>query len=111
MFSLTQLATTPPIQLSIWEKYGLPGLVIGALFICLVMLFRALTQERKDANEALKSATDSYRSDVAKMSESTNETAKELTGKFVDLHREQAEAFKDLHQRTLDQLTKSGHRE
>lgn len=79
---LTQLLAqggelTPPGVGSAWEKYGLPGLIIGFLFFLLWSLYKSHHSERDD-----------WRKDMKELATNQNATNKEVADKFVALHRE-----------------------
>lgn len=99
---LAQSVTDP----NMWNEYGLPGMVMGVLFLAIGYMYRASNIERKESQQIISTLTEGYRSDVKSITDLQNSVTLEVTNKFVDLHKEQAMYFKELHQNALQRVRK-----
>lgn len=62
-------------QLTLFEKYGLPGLVIAALFALIVYLHRSHREDRREWLEAFKITSQN----LIEVTRESNEATKALT--------------------------------
>lgn len=71
------------LALSPWAQFGLPGIVIGALFGVLVFFIRQHYHERRE-----------YREDIKEIAAKHDATSKEMTDRFIDLHKDTLNAIR-----------------
>lgn len=71
------------MALSPWTQFGLPGIVIGALFGVLIFFIRQHYNERKE-----------YREDIKEIAAKHDATSKEMTDRFIDLHKDTLNAIR-----------------
>lgn len=92
---LSTLLQTPAFQdATLWDKYGLPGLVIGALLASFGTFgWLVLRRNREAAREQL-----AVLKDVLKASA---EERRDQIGRMERQHDEHVEAMRDLHAQTL----------
>lgn len=69
--------------ISPWAQFGLGGAVIGALFATLLFFIRQHYAERKE-----------WRDDIKDIAAKHDETAKQVTDKFVSLHEKTLDAVR-----------------
>ena len=100
------IAAADPTDISIWKEYGFPGLVCASLLALIFFGFRTWMAERKDSAKAYKEATDEYRKDVKEITSQQSASQKEVAEKMVSIQKEQTAAFRELHEKTMQFVTR-----
>ncbi len=98
-------AQSPTVtDVSAWEKYGLPGLLLLATITALAYLFREYVKAKNE-----------YRTDIKEITKEGHKLTREISDQFVSLHKEQAaeakkseEEFRALHEKMMSRVADGG---
>lgn len=82
-----------------WLQFGLGGTVIGALFFILYTSLRFIIKEhRKEREHADKNHREErtdWKDAMSKIADRSDQTAREISERFADLHKETLDALRD----------------
>jgi hypothetical protein len=91
-----------------FEKHGLPGIIIGTLFVTLGFFLRQHYVERKEILDSQKEERVDWRNTIREIAEKQDTTIKDTAEKLASLQIQSNEKFVALHTETLDRLLQEG---
>ena len=81
-----------------WLQFGLGGTVIGALFLALRFFIKQHREEREETDRNHREERTDWKESIVKIAERSDRTARDITDRFADLHKETLDALRDKHQ-------------
>lgn len=78
-----------------WFQFGLGGAVIGTLFYSLRFLIVQSRKEREQTSREHREERTDWKESISKIADKSDQTAREISERFADLHKETLDALRD----------------